>query len=150
MSDQITLTIEAKVLGQRKPLINNWPLILPPAPLSEGAAGARTMTLRELVTLAVTDEVAAFARRQQERSLTRVMSPAEIEQGAAAGKVDMGGHEPRAANLDDAIAAAFQAFEDRLYLVLLDGAPVESLASEITLTDGARLTFVRLVALIGG
>lgn len=150
MSDQITLTIEAKVLGQRKPLITNWPLPLPPTATSDSVGGARRMTLRELVTLAVTDEVAAFDQRQRERRLTRVMSPAEIERGAESGKVDMGGHEPQIASLESAIATALQAFEDRLYLVLLDGAPVESLERELDLHDGARLTFVRLVALIGG
>jgi hypothetical protein len=78
------------------------------------------------------------------------MSPAGIARAAEAGKVDMGGHEPQTANLQDAIATAIQAFEDKLYLVLLDGAPVASLERELALRDGARLTFVRLVALIGG
>ncbi len=158
MSESLTLTIEAKVLSPRKPMAASWTVSIPQAPTA-GAAGQpgapqpdapQRMTLRAVLALVVTDEVHAFNQRQRERRLARVMSPAEIEQGAALGKVDMGGREPQEARLEDAIAAALQAFDDHLYLVLLDGAPVETLDSELALHEGGHLTFVRLVALIGG
>jgi hypothetical protein len=153
MSESLTLTIEAKVLGQRKPMASSWTVSVPRAS-DAGAAdqpdSPQRMTLREVLALVVADEVGAFNQRQRERRLARVMSPAEIEQGAAAGKVDMGGREPQEARPEDAIAAALQAFTDHLYLVLLDGAPVQTLDSELALREGSQLSFVRLVALIGG
>jgi hypothetical protein len=149
MSEQLTLTIEAKVLGQRKPIVASWSVSVPQR-LANTGDGYWRMTLRELLTVVVADEVTTFHQRQQERRLARVMTRAEVEQGAASGKIDMGGQEPQEASLEDAIATALQAFDDRLYLVLLDGAPVETLESELALHAGSWLTFVRLVALVGG
>lgn len=153
MSEQVTLTIEAKVLGQRTPIVASWPVSMPNTGTSSGDDQHevhRPLTLREVLTLVVTDEVAAFHQRQQDRRLPRIMAPAAIEQGAVSGKIDMGGRDPQAVSLDAAIAVALQAFEDHLYLVLLDGAPVETLETELALQEGSRLTFVRLVALVGG
>jgi hypothetical protein len=101
----------------------------------------------------VTDEVNAFNQRQRERRLVRVMSQEEIETGAEVGKVDTGGLDERApqeAQVVDSIANALQAFADRFYLVLLDGAPIETLDTPLALRADSRLTFVRLVPLIGG
>ncbi|HEU0027272.1 MAG TPA: hypothetical protein VFQ25_09170 [Ktedonobacterales bacterium] len=153
MSERLTLTIEARFPGQRKPIVPGWTVSVPRTPTTATGGqhdSLQRMTLREVLTLVVTDEVAAFNQRQRERRLPRIMTRAEIEQGAASGKVDMGGREPQEARVEDAIAAALQAFADRLYLVLLDGAPVEALESELALHEGSRLTFVRLVALVGG
>lgn len=149
MSEHLTLTVEAKVLGQRKPLGGSWSISLPLS-AEPDADGRWHLSLCALLTRIVGDEVAAFHERQAERRLARVLSRAEIEQGAAAGKVEMGGREPQAVRLDAAVAAALQAFEDRLYLVLLDGVPVDSLESELALGAESHLTFVRLVALVGG
>ena len=43
-----------------------------------------------------------------------------------------------------------QGFEARAYKVLLDGEPVESLEQMITLTRGTKITFLRLIPLVGG
>jgi hypothetical protein len=154
VSEQLTLTIEAKVLGQRQPFAATWTVDVPQPTTAEcagdGRAPSSPMTLRDTLALIVTDEAAAFNQRQRQRRLIRVMTREEIERGAESGKVDMGGREPQVVSVDDAITTALQAFEDHLYLVLLDGAPVETLDSELTLREGSRLAFVRLVALVGG
>jgi len=157
MSEQVTLTVETKVLGKRKPIAASWSVQVPQTPTTTTDShhdGQRRMTLGELLRVVVADEIAAFHQRQQERRLPRVMTRAEIEQGATSGRIDMGGREPQQMSqeicLEDAIATALQGFEDRLYLVLLDGASVETLESELALHTGSRLTFVRLVALVGG
>src|SRR5207253_7328583 len=56
----------------------------------------------------------------------------QIADGAARGKIDMGGREydPQAADPDAAVAAALQAFEDGLYLVVLDEQELKRLRSE--------------------
>ena len=76
MSEQLTLTIEAKVLGQRKPIVASWSVMVPPAPATTD--GDHRMTLRALLTAVVTDEAAAFHERQQERRLVHVLTGAEM------------------------------------------------------------------------
>ena len=44
-----TLTIEAKVLGQKKPLFPTWVIALPPDPVTS-ASGENRMRLRDLIT----------------------------------------------------------------------------------------------------
>ena len=142
-----TLTIEAKVLGQRHPEISGWQLELP-----SDAAPDATLTLRQLLALIVTREVDAFHQRQAERRLMRVLSPAEIAEGAARGKIEASGQEtaPQAVPVAEAIATAIQAFEDHLYYVLLDGQRLNDLDVPVPLREASHLTFVRLVALVGG
>lgn len=147
MSEQVTFTVEARVLGQRRPLAERWTVAL------ERADAEGSVTLREALVAIVTDEVNAFNQRQRERRLIRVMTREEIERGAEAGKVDMVGLDARApqqAQVTDAIATALQAFADRFYLVLLDGMSIETLDTPLTLHADSHLTFVRLVPLIGG
>lgn len=162
----VTITVEAKVLGQRRPFLPQWDMTLePPAASSAEAQAAEvSLSLRELMSAVVAREVAAFGERQEQRRLTRVLLPDEIARGAERGKIDMGG--PRNANAGDeetrgageevtidaaeAVATALQAFEDRLYLVFVDGQPIQSLDAPVALHGGSHLLFVRLVALIGG
>jgi hypothetical protein len=141
------ITVEARVFGQRKALFPQWQ---PHLTLPADAAG-RT-PLRDLIAAVVTSEVAAFHERQQQRQLVRVLTPAQMQQGAEVGKIDAGGQddEPQAVDVQDAIAAALQAFEDGLYYVFVDAQRVTSLDQPVTLHEGSHLLFVRLVALVGG
>ncbi|HEX9116191.1 MAG TPA: hypothetical protein VGA61_09000, partial [Anaerolineae bacterium] len=68
------------------------------------------------------------------------------------GKVDMGGSEEETGmvNPEEAVRTAKQAFEDGLYLVLVDDQQYKSLDDEIRLRPNGKVTFVRLVALAGG
>ena len=147
MPAHTTLTIEAKVLGQRRPALANWQLDIPSAEAPDA-----TLTLRQLLALIVTREVDAFHQRQAERQLMRVLSPAQIAEGAARGKIESGGQEstPQAVPVAEAIATAIQTFEDHLYYVLLDGARLDVLDAPVPLRAASHLTFVRLVALVGG
>lgn len=139
-----TLTVEAKVLGQRKPLITDWHVPFPPdQPLP--------VTLRELIEAVVRAEVAAFSRRQEERRLLQVLSAEQIAAGAARGKVDSGGREAsEAADPDAAVARALQAFEDGAYFVFLDEIQHRHLEDAVELRSESRMLFLRLVALAGG
>ena len=140
-----TLTVEAKVLGQRKPLIADWRVPFPPdQPLP--------VTLRELIEVVVRAEVAAFSRRQEERRLIQVLSAEQIGAAAARGKVDSGGQEgaPQAADPDTAVARALQAFEDGAYFVFLDDVQHRHLDDVVELRSESRMLFLRLVALAGG
>jgi hypothetical protein len=158
MLPSFTLTLEAKVFGQRRPALPASEVTLDLVPDTSGAQAL--LTLRDLLTAVVMREVEAFGERQEQRKLTRVLLPEAIVRGAELGKIDPGGHAEERAALDAhdgqmasaaaAVAMALQAFEDRLYLVFVDGQQVQALDAPVALHSGSHLLFVRLVALIGG
>jgi hypothetical protein len=142
------LTIQGKALGRKKPLFADWSVPFPPD-LGDGDGG--TLTLRDLIARIVRAEVEAFKERQQQRQLIRALTARDIQEGALKGKVDMGGHDLRQpVNEEDAVGVALQAFEDGLYLVILDEEEQKSLDAQVFLQPDSRITFVRLTMLAGG
>ena len=96
------------------------------------------------------DEVTAFKGRQEERRLARVLSVAEIEERIESGKVDSGGRElDQIVDAESAVVTALEAFEDGLYLVVIDGDEQHDLDAQVFLRPDSRVTFVRLIFLAG-
>jgi hypothetical protein len=146
MSPSATFTVEAKVVGRRRPLFAGWHISLPPTGNGDGI-----FSLRDLISLVVTDEVEAFRQRQEERRFTRVLDKDAIALGVAQGKIDMGGHDiDQSVEAETAIAVALQAFEDGLYFVFIDDVQSESLDQQVFLRSDSRVLFLRLIALAGG
>jgi hypothetical protein len=144
---QATITVKGKVIGRSRPPFADWSIPFPPDLHGSGD----NITLRDLITRIVLQEVEAFRARQEERRLTRILSRAQIEQGVAVGKVDMGGHDlQQEVDPEQAVGAALQAFEDGFYLVSLDGAQQKSLDQQVFVRPDSQVTFVRLVPLVGG
>jgi hypothetical protein len=141
------LTIDARVLGKKKPLFSDWSIALPP----HVGDGGDPWTLRKLITRIVLEEVAMFRQRQEDRKVIRVLTAEQIDAGIAKGKLDLGGRElKQKVDPDAAVAAALQAFEDGIYLVILDGEEQKDLDKEIHMQPDSRVTFVRLALLSGG
>lgn len=141
------LTIDGKVIGRKKPLFSEWSIALPP----DTGGGGDPWTLRRLITRIVLEEVAAFRERQEERKIIKALTATQIEEGVAKGKVDMGGRDlQQKVDPEAAVAAALQAFEDGIYLVVLDGEEQRDLDKEIHVQPDSRVTFVRLALLSGG
>lgn len=139
-----TLFVEAKLIGQRRPIFSGWRIEFP-------EQSGDHLKLRDLISRVVLKEVEAFKNRQQERRLARVLSPAEIEAGRISGKIDSGERElKQSVDPDAAVGTALQAFEDGLYYVFIDGIQQTSLECEIFLQPETQVTFIRLVALAGG
>lgn len=144
---EATIIVEAKILGKKKAIVPDWSVPLPP----DFDRSKGSITLRDLITRVVQEEVAAFNQRQKDRALVQILTKEEIAHGVESGKVDSGGRDlEQEADPHTAIAAAIQAFEDGLYYVFLDGDQQEELDREIYVGPDSRLTFVRLVPLIGG
>ena len=141
------ITVSGKVLGRKKPLFADWSIPFPPDLPGDGSA-----TLRDLITRIVHAAVDAFRKRQSERQLIRALTEREIEQGVEKGKVDMGGHDDLKQEVDAeaAVGNALQAFEDGIYLVIVDGEEAKDLDRQIHLQPDSRVTFVRLAMLAGG
>jgi hypothetical protein len=140
------ITVTGKALGRRKPLFADWSIPLPPD-LRDGGT-----TLRDVITRLVGMEVAAFKERQEQRRVFRTLTAHDIERGVEKGKVEMGGSDVPIQPVDDesAVATALQAFEDGLYLVVIDEKEHKNLQSQVYLKPDSRITFVRLAMLAGG
>ncbi len=141
------LTIHGKSLGTRKPLFADWSIPFPPEWLGEGG-----VTLRDLIDRLVRIEVRAFRERQTDRQVFRTLTARQIEAGAERGKIEMGGSEVPVHNVDEdqAVATACQAFEDGLFLVVIDEQDHRELDREIHVRPDSLITFVRLTLLAGG
>lgn len=142
-----TIVVEGKVLGRKRPLFTDWRIELPP----DWQRSGDRIKLRDLITRVVGEEVDAFQQRQEERRLARIMSRAEIELGRVSGKVDPGERDlMQEVDTAEAVGAALQAFEDGLYFVFIDNVQQTDLDREIYLKVESKVTFIRLVALVGG
>lgn len=140
------LVIEARSLGSGRPLFADWE-----APPPEANAGEGGLTLRELISHVVRQEVKAFLERQEVRRLDRVLTAKQIDAGVAAGKISPEGRGiSKRVDEGEAVAAALQGFDDGLYLVLIDGVEQRELDAEVFVNENSRMTFVRLVFLAGG
>jgi hypothetical protein len=140
------LTITGKTIARKKPLFADFSVPFPPD-LGDGG----TVTLRDLIDRIVRQQVAAFKQRQAEAQFIHALTARQIEEGAAKGKIDMGGRDlKQEVDPDNAVATALEAFEDGLYLVVVDDAEQRSLDNQVFLNPDSRVTFVRLVMLAGG
>jgi hypothetical protein len=145
----MALTITGKALGGRRELFEGFSVPVPPESDDRGG-GDEGLTLRRLIGHIVRHEVAQFRKRQEARKFLRVLSEREIEQAAGRGKIESGGNESRQkVDEEDAVATALQAFEDGLYLVVIDGEEQRELDRQIFVQPDSRITFVRLVFLAG-
>ena len=140
------LTISGKALGRKKPLFADWSIPFPPD-LGDGGS----LTLRDLIGRVVRVEVEAFKKRQQERQLFRALTEKQIQEGATKGKIESGGSDlAQKVDADEAVATALEAFEDGLYLVVVDEQEQRSLDAQVFLQPDSTVAFVRLVMLAGG
>jgi hypothetical protein len=136
------LAISGKALGKKKPLFADFSI---PAP-AEGA-----IPLRDLLTRIVRHEVEAFRERQEDRKFVKALTARQIDESAARGKIDMGGRDlDQKVDTDEAIRVALEAFEDGLFLVIIDGTDYKTLDSEVALQSDSKVGFVRLTMLAGG
>jgi hypothetical protein len=144
----MALIITGNAIGKRRPLFEDFSVPAPPDITNDEGGGG--LTLRELITHVVRHEVAAFRKRQEARKFLRVLSERQIEAGAQRGKIESGGSNlSQPVDEDQAVATAHQAFEDGLYLVLIDGEEQRELDRQIYLKPDSRITFIRLVFLAG-
>ena len=139
---------EARALGRCRALIPEWSV---PIGIDDDGGGDDGLTLRQLIERIVRAEVRAFTQRQEARTFVRVLSEREIEDGRARGRIDPGDSDlGQDVDVEQAIGTALQAFEDGLYMVLLDGREQRDLDAQVFVTEASRVVFLRLAFLAGG
>lgn len=138
--------ISARTVGSKRPLFADWSIPLGPEWGEEG----EDLTLRMLIERLVRIEVESFRKSAAERKLDRVLAPRQIEDGLEKGRVAPEGRAvPRHVDMDEAIAAALEAFEDGLYLVVIDEDEYKALDRVVRLRPDSRIVFIRLTFLAG-
>ena len=107
-------------------------------------------TLRQLITMLVTDGVKAYNLRLKSQD-TYVLTDEEIDDMSRVGKIGFGiPFGTREANLDEALETAIQGFGDGLFRVFAGEREIESLNDALELHEGDTITMIRLVMLTGG
>lgn len=141
----MSITVSTRALGRSRPLLSDFD-VLPP----EGLRDDGNLLLRDLITHVVREQVAAYESRKEAERFDRVLSVRQINEGAAKGKIDPAGKElPREIDVEEAIATALLAFEDGLYLVILDQIERRNLDEQVYLSPQSRVVFLRLTFLAG-
>ena len=108
-------------------------------------------TLRQLISLLVTDAVEAYNQRLQSKGNTRPLSKDDIDAMSQVGKIGFGiPFGSREASLSDALETAVQGFEDGLYRLFVGEQEMESLDAPLSLQEEDTITIIRLVMLTGG
>lgn len=144
------MLIELRAPGPASRIIDSWTIPTPPPSAPTRGEGDGSVTLRQLISGVVRDQIEAFRHRASRHRLDRVLTATEIDDAAALGKVDPGGRPLRAdVDLEAAIGAALQAFEDGMYLVIVDGVEQTDLDAQVFVRDDSQLVFIRLVFLAG-
>jgi len=104
-----------------------------------------TITVRELIRTRVFQEVEEYNRKQP-AVFRMLVQPGEAEHTLNGYKF----HKPRPVNPQAQYEKAIQAFEGNGFLVLVDDRQVETLDDEIALQPETRVSFLKLVPLVGG
>ena len=110
-----------------------------------------TPTLRNFIKTVIEKEVATYNEKVNNTTLLPYLNEATLATMAKHGKVDFGEvYNSEPAMLEGAINTALQAFEDGVFMVLIDGANCKDLNQKIQFREKSEVVFLRLVALAGG
>ena len=141
------LKVTGKSLGSRRKLFADFSIPIQPQWLGDDG-----VTLRDLITATVTEQVAAYEKRQADRQFIRALTAKDISEGIQKGKIDSGGSEIEPVKIDGsaALATAIEAFSDGLYLVSVDGEEKKDLDAQLFLAEDSTIAFIRLTLLAGG
>jgi hypothetical protein len=142
------IKVQAKAAGRRRPLVPEFEL----PPFDAGGEAGSPLTLRDLISRIVSEQVSRFRERQEQNQFLHALTSEQIEAGAERGAIRSGGSDVAPTDVDTAaaIGTALQAFEDGLYLVLIDREQYEGLDEQVVVGEDSTVTFLRLVALAGG
>jgi hypothetical protein len=132
--------IKLKSAGKRRPVLDKIPYTLP-----DGIA-----SLRQLIEAVVRQEVDKYNNRGMENMLVHFLTETEISDQSAVGKVGFGRlYSDKKANLEKAVEAALQGFEDGLFRVLAGEKEASELDAPLDIHENDTLTFIRLTFLAG-
>ena len=108
-------------------------------------------TVRGLLASIVRKQIDSFRDRQESRRLIQILTEGQIANGLETGRFVSGGDDlQQPVDVDEAIQAAYTAFEDGFFYLFLDNTQLTRLDEPIGLGEVTEALFVRLVPLVGG
>lgn len=107
---------------------------------------SETITVRELIERRVREEVQAFNEKKAGQIFHGLVQPTDAEASLNGYRL----RKPRQLDADAQCAKARDAFEKNGFFMLADDRQVESLDEEIVVAADVRISFVKLVPLVGG
>ena len=132
--------IQVKQLGKRKCCIEKLPVDFSVPPTN----------VQELIASIVSWQVSEYNERLLQSEMLKYLTREEMEDKAAAGKVDFGAnYNGKPAAEAEAIINALQSYEDGIFRIFLDDAELGELSSSVQLKEESTLTFIRLAMLSG-
>lgn len=139
-----SIYISIKKLGKRQPIIEKQVFLLTQTFLE-------TPTLQNFIQLVVEKEVTTYNKTVTNQSLLPYLGKTTLSKMAQHGKVDFSAvYNTKSAIKTEAVSTALQAFEDGLFMVLIDGGNCRNLKQKIQFRENSEVVFLRLVALSGG
>jgi hypothetical protein len=150
--DTRTIDVESVVVGETRPGPSLGQVSI------ELATGS--IAIRDLIAMVVEEQVHDLLARRRLEALDaqlaldrQYLSAREVADQAARGRVSM--PSPAAAgrgavNVAAQVAKALDGFERKVLRVVIDGRPAETLEERVALRPETKVTFLRLVPLVGG
>ncbi len=103
------------------------------------------VTVREIITERVTQEVAAYNESRQTEALAGLVRPVDAERHLNGPR-----KSPAPIDAERQVYVALDAFQRNGFFVLVDDVQAETLEQRVTLRDHTDVSFVRLTPLVGG
>jgi len=139
------ITITGRLIGMQKPLFEPWSIAIEPY-----LDGNDDWTLSELIEMVILEASTVFKDPPHDPAFLRLVNALlAIQTTSAASEPPSSEPTTDPASMEsqvgESIGNALQAFEDDVYLVVLDSEDVMDLEDEIELRPDSQVTFVRLV-----
>jgi hypothetical protein len=134
------ISITGRLIGIQKPLFEPWSIAIEPY-----LDGSDEWTLSELIEMVVLEASTIFKEPPHEPTFLRSINAMVVSELAPSPDVTCEEQSPMESEVGEAIGNALQAFEEDVFLVVLDGEDVMHLEDEIDLHPDSQITFVRLV-----
>ena len=104
------------------------------------------VTVREIVTERVTQEVEAYNESQREGDFSGLIKPTDTERRLNGERAN----RRKPVDAERQVYVALDAFQKNGYFVLIDDQQAESLEQRVTLRADTEVSFIKLTPLIGG
>lgn len=118
------------------------------------------ISVRELISRAVSEQIKELTETQHaEAEVVRItltrqyLTAKDVATQAETGRIRLPSERKReemSINLDQEIALALQGFSAQAFRVVVDGVAMDSLDEDIVLKPNTKITFLRLMPLVGG
>jgi len=134
------ITISGRSIGMQKPLFEPWSIAIEPY-----LDGNDDWTLSELIEMVILEATTIFKEPPHDPAFLQSVNALLAIQATSAASAIPTDPASMETQVGEAIGNALQAFEDDVYLVVLDSEDVMDLEDEIELRPDSQVTFVRLV-----